>query len=266
MDSNQEEIPSVREKSLNPRHLTIMIIRSVGKMRSFKVSRRLIFWTSIFFLAYIIASLYIINSYFDLRHRYDIQSQKMEYLEKNLFKTDKILLQTNQHVAILEDYIQDVQEQRKVESQPNSIEEAKEVVDRIKEDVYEGIDGKGKTAKVVEIEDMVIQKESNGMSVDFKLVNTKPGEDAMEGYIHIVAMNKENDSPPEWNHPKDKLEEGLPVNFRRGQPFLIQRFKPYHRTFNLSSDYEFPATIRVLVYDRSGTLLLEKKFEVSNVS
>ncbi|MFC1868609.1 hypothetical protein ACFL0H_10810 [Thermodesulfobacteriota bacterium] len=275
MDPDQEEIPVVREHPFSPRDLTVMVIRSVGKIRSFKVSRRLLFLALIFFLAYIIISLYHINSFWDLRYKYRIQLKKLELLEDDLAKNRKRLLQTRQHVAILEDYVQSVQEigaqesvqvARKKERVPEEIKKAKaEVIDK-KEDVREDEQEEGKRLKVVGIAEIVIRKENSGMRVNFRLVNMQPGETAMEGYIHIIAMDKKNDFPPEWNYANDKLKNGLPLNFRRGQPFLIQRFKPYHRTFNLSSNFELPSAIKVLVYDRSGALVLEKEFEVSNVS
>jgi hypothetical protein len=56
------------------------------------------------------------------------------------------------------------------------------------------------------------------------------------------------------------------VNFRRGQLFLIQRFKPVHGRFYLTSTSEPPTALRVLVYDQSGLLILEREFEVSHVS
>lgn len=276
MDSDQEEIPAVSEQSFSPKNLTIMVIRSVGKIRSFKVSRRLLFWAVIFFLAYIIISLYHINSFWDLRYKYRIQLKKLELLEDNLAKDRKRLLQTRQHVAILEDYVQSVQEtgkkesvqeERKKESVQEEIKKAKaEIIDKVEEDAREVEGEEGKRLKVVDIEDIVVQEENSGMRVNFRLVNMQPGETAMEGYIHIIAMDKKNDFPPEWNYANDKLNKGLPINFRRGQPFLIQRFKPYYRTFNLSSKSELPSAIRILVYDRSGSLILEKDFEVRDVS
>ncbi|MFC1820420.1 hypothetical protein ACFLZG_04980 [Thermodesulfobacteriota bacterium] len=267
MDVHQEEGPSVRGKSLNQRQLTVMFIRSVGKIRSFKVSRRIIFWSSLFFLAYILISLYIINNFIDLRYRYDIQSKKFGQMEGDLDKKEKKFIQTKQHVAILEDYIQNIHERRSQEVVPVKSENADaKIVDKIVEDVTDEIQEKEEPLTIVNIENLVIRKENSGMRVDFRLVNLKPGENAIEGYIHIIAMDKNNTSPPEWNYPNDKLKNGLPINFRRGQPFLIQRFKPYHRKFIFNSDSESPTAIKVLVYDRPGTLILKKEFEVSNVS
>ncbi len=267
MDPHQEKIPSVKEAPLNPRHLTIMVIRSVGKIRTFKVSRRLIFWSSLFIIAYIISSIYFINRFFDLRYRYRIQSERLELLEKDHLKTGKKLLRTRQHVAILEDYIQNIQEQRVPEkvTEPEKKQEA-EIVDRVAEVVNDESKGEKDLSEVAQIEDLVVQEVDSGMSFDFKLVNAKPDEDAIEGYIHIIAMDIEKNTTPEWNSTNDTLKDGFPINFRHGQQFLIQRFKPYHRTFNYNSNSELPSTIRILVYNRSGTLILKKEYKVSNES
>ena len=267
MDSPPEKVRSNRTKSVNPKQLTVMVIRNVGKIRSYKISRRIIFWSAVFFIAYILGSLYIINSYIDLRFQYGKQSKELSLLGNTLEKRDKILLQTEQHVAILEDYLKSLQERAVTSKAP--VEEEKPQLNNVynaTQGPVEMTEEKGKTPKSVNIEDIVIQKEDSGMSVDFKLVNTQPDGEAMEGYIHIIASDKRYDSPSEWNYPNEKLVDGLPVNFRRGQPFLIQRFKPYNRRFEPNSNLELPSLISVLVYDRAGILLLRKEFEVKNVS
>ncbi len=269
MDSGQEKFTALDDRSHNPRQFTVMVMRSVGKIRSFKVSRRLIFWASMFFLAYMAFSLYIINSYFDLGYRYRTQADRLGQIEKELARTGRQLLQTKQHVAILEDYIKGEQDTRETEVavEKNEKKEKKneEIIEKIAEEVYRDKEGEDKQLPVA-IEDPVIRAEVPGISLDFKLVNKKHGENAMEGFIHIIAMDRDNEIPDEWNYPNDRLKNGLPINFRRGQPFLIQRFKPYHRKFNPNSASELPAAIRIIVYDRSGTLLLEKVFEVKDVT
>lgn len=267
LDSDKKEIPPVREIPPNPKYLTVMIMRNVGKMRSFRISRRLIFWSSIFIIAYILVSLYLMNSYFDLRYRYNIQSKRLEDLVTDNTKTRKSLVRTKEHVVVLEDYIQDIQAPKGTERYPSQqVETVAEAVERMAEDAYVEDEKKEKPSEWVQIEDFVIEGESSGLSVDFKLVNAKRGDDAMEGYIHIIAMDNKKEPYPEWNDSKDMLKDGLPLNFRRGQPFLIQRFKPYHRSYSKNSNSELPSSIKVLVYDLAGSLLLEKKYNIHEIS
>ena len=258
MDSDQRKNQPISEKSLNPKELTIMVIRSVGKMRSFKLSRRTILWTSLFLLAYMIISLYTINRFFDLRNRFNVQSEKLERLEKDLNKNLKLLTQTKDYVIGLEEYIKNAVNQEG--EKPTSVQKAEET-----KGIVDGTATKI-PLNIVDIENAVIQREDSGMSIDFRLVNTIQDENAIEGYIHIIAMDKKNDYPPEWNKNLDRLQDGYPVNFRSGQPFLIQRFRPYHRQFNMNSNSDLPKTIRILVYNVSGDLILKKEFEVDNAS
>ena len=112
MDSDQKRSQPIRKKFFNPKELTIMVIRSVGKMRSFKLSRQTILWTSLFFLAYMLISLYTINRFFDLRNRYNIQSEKLERLEKDLDENLRLLTQTKDYVTGLEEYIKNAGNQQ----------------------------------------------------------------------------------------------------------------------------------------------------------
>ena len=77
-------------------------------------------------------------------------------------------------------------------------------------------------------------------------------------------MNKEKACPPEWNSSYNKLADGFPVDFKHGQQFIIQRFRPYQRQYEKNPDSELPSYIRILVYDRSGQKILEKEFTITD--
>jgi hypothetical protein len=267
MDSDQKEIEPVKERPVNPRELTIMVIRSVGKIHSFKISRRVIQWTSLIFLVYMLVSLYTISNFLYQHNRYNIQSEKLIQLEKEHNENLKVLNLTKEYVAGLEAYI-------KKTSDPNmdgikSVQKedsATRAIDTAKADLDKRDVGKQISQLPVDIKDAVIKKEGSGMVVDFKLVNTIPEQNAVEGYLHVIAMDATDNSPQEWGYARDKLENGLPVDYRLGQSFFIQRFKSYHRQFNMNSNSGLPKAIRILVYDRSGELILKKEFEVDNAS
>ncbi|MFX0202644.1 MAG: hypothetical protein ACFFCW_41605, partial [Candidatus Hodarchaeota archaeon] len=67
-----------------------------------------------------------------------------------------------------------------------------------------------------------------------------------------------------WSYPKEILKNGLPHNYKKGELFIIKRFKPIHGRIDLGSPDETPSIIRVLVYDQSGALILKKEFAVGN--
>jgi flagellar basal body-associated protein FliL len=259
MDSDKKEIGPIKEKTINPRELTVMLIRSVGKPHSFKISRRIILWTSLIFLAYMLVSLYALSHFFYLQNRYNTQSEKFEQLKKEHDENLKALNLTKEYATGLEEYIKNIDKPKKEETTTKT-------VDVIKADSDKKDEVRQRPQRTVEIKDAIIHKEGSGMSVDFTLVNTIPEENAIEGYLHIIAMDAKNDYPQEWSYARDKIKDGFPVDFRLGQSFFIQRFKSYHRQFNVSSNSGLPKTIRVLVYDRSGELILKKEFEVDNAS
>jgi len=102
------------------------------------------------------------------------------------------------------------------------------------------------------------------MLVSFRLVNTQPGDSSVGGYLHILAKGKQSDPPKEWAYPPEKVANGYPENYRNGQVFTIQRFKPIQGRFNLGQSLESPSSVRVLIYDQSGAIILQKDFEVSS--
>ena len=261
--------PNVKGKAHHPRYLTITVMRSVGKMRSFEISRRLILLTTVFFIAFILISLFVINRYFYLRRQNTMQSERIALLQEDLSNRRKLLNRSQKHLALLEDYIHNIEAQRELESEPEpptSKKEAKKEIATSRSQPPKEKPSKEILKKVIDVTDVVIQKQGSRMTVDFKLVNVNPGEDAVGGYIHIIARNDKAGKLQEWTYPHQKLKNGLPVNFRRGLLFLIQRFKPIQGKFNLANSTESPSSVKVLVYNQSGEIILEKDFEVSNAS
>jgi hypothetical protein len=275
-------IPPIKKKPHDEDRLTIMIIRSLGRVRSFKISPVIVFCATLFLILYIPFSVLIINNYVGLYRANRTQSTKVDKLKNEVIKGQKDLGRVRQHVALLEDYIRHFEEpqgQKKEKRPPPENADAKEKsaprkVEIIREptvlsDVESTPSDSEEEVKpigAVDIKEMMIQKEGAKMNVEFKLVNLNPGETAVGGYIHMIAMGNDPNPPPEWTFPRVQLEEGIPVNFRRGQLFLIQRFKPVHGRFFLAPDSEPPTALKVLVYDQSGLLILEREFEVSHVS
>ena len=282
MERANSGVPPVKKKPHDGDRLTIMIIRSLGRVRSFKISPHIAFWAILFFILYIPFSAFIINNYIELYRGKRTHSTKIEQLEKEVIQGQKNLRRFRQQVALLEDYIRHLEEpnspqKEKSDTRVNESVKEKSATPKVeiirKETVITDVESPAieneedvKPIGAVDIKDMIIQKEGGRMSVEFKLVNMNPGETAVGGYIHLIAIGNDPNSPPEWTFPRVQLEEGMPVNFRRGQLFLIQRFKPVHGRFFLTPNSEPPTALKVLVYDQSGLLILEREFEVSHVS
>ena len=272
MAATKEYVPPVKEKTQHEGRLTVMIMRSVGKVHSFKISPRILFGATIFFLLYFTVSVIIINNYLDLRQVNVNHLQEIKQLEQAVSKNKNTLHRSKQHIALMEDYIYNLekQQERKIEPAKKEVLPEITVKDEVKDEtehVIQGMEQEEKSIKkVVDIENMVIKKKPSRITVNFKLVNLQSGENAVGGYIHIIARDKNSNSLDEWTYPREKLKKGAPANFRRGMLFLIQRFKPIYGSINLVPGSDSPTTIMVMIYDQSGKLILKKEFEVSNAS
>jgi len=273
MGSSYQEVPKINEKAHHTNHSTIMLLRSVGKIHSFKISPRFVFWTVMFFLSFIVASIIVINNYFDLLHENRALMERIKHFDKEVPKKERKLVKSERRIALLENYIQNLEIQQIRERQSREKETGQITVPEANEDKIllkrgweKDKEEEEKSAKIVDVQDMVIQREGSRMTVNFKLVNMRQGEDALGGYIHIIALAEETDPSEAWAYPKEKLRNGMPSNFRRGMLFLIQRFKPIQGQIHYTTSSKPPKVVKVLIYDQSGRLILKKKFEVGNAS
>jgi hypothetical protein len=264
MATSEKEAPRLTKKAGGKKRMTILVMGSIGKVLSFQISPRFFFGSAVFFVAFILFSVYIINGYIHLRRTCSQNDQKAALLEEENANHRKTLSKSRQHIALLEGYIRHLEEGADF-STPGKRETARIDGDR-------GIPAaaspeKGpKPSQAVDVMDVVIQKEGASMSVNLKLVNTQPGEGAVGGFVHLIAVDKKSNPTKEWPYPQEKLEKGMPSNYRRGQIFLIHKFKQMNVRFQLGSPSESPSAIKVLVYDQSGEILLQKEMEVTKGS
>ena len=84
----------------------------------------------------------------------------------------------------------------------------------------------------------------------------------MGGYVYIMAKNQQSPPRQEWTYPQVKLVNGIPETFKRGQVFLIQRFKPIQGKLTVGSGQDAPTILEILVYDQTGNIMLHKDFEI----
>ncbi len=340
LDTDPVNTPPVKDGHQSSEELTIMLIGSVGKMRSFKISRKLIRYTSILLFLYIIASLLVFYLYFDLYSANKAQSNSLKNLEAELSDKTKTLEKNKLYIKGLEDFYNaskkgiegktdegvtlkkssqtsrpkatDSDRKKSKEAAKKEIEKkadtggalkktpdpgrpeekkAEETISKEKEikadtgtvqkEIPEPPGPETKTPDKTETQDIVreeavkdpmevreiqFKRTDSDLTLDFKLANRLAEQKAVEGYIHIIVMDKDKECPPEWNSSYNKLTDGFPVNYMHGQQFLIQRFRPYQRQYKTNPDSELPFFIRILVYDRSGQKILEKEFPVTDES
>jgi len=261
MDSDQKISQSIKENSPGAEEITIMIMGNIGRIRSFTVSRRILLWVLLSLFFYIILSLFIINRFIDIRSRYKTIANKQKEIEEKYDGMEKDLLSAQQHAANLESYF------KKMEGKNTGSETQASVQNSPSQDRETGSTpgtGSDVTSKFVDIEGLNIRKVDSGVVIDFKLVNMNSGEKAMEGYMHILVSDRNNNFPSVWNAPSRDVKNGIPSEFRSGEHFVIQRFKQYHREFMSDNSTETPSNIIILAYDMSGNLIIKKV--VRNVS
>jgi hypothetical protein len=264
----EERRPPLERKGGRKKRLTMMIVGEVGKIRSFQVSSRLLFCGTLFMAVYIFLSLFAINRYLELRRAGITQREEISRLEAENASNRKRLLRSRQHVALLEDYVRRTEEVTEEPPSPGKAASSR-VVSGTAPSAGTPDAGQGKPIRdsgLVDVVDTVIQREGSRMTVVFKLVNIQQGDAAAAGYVHLIALDRKSSPPKEWPYPQQKLERGVPANYRKGYVFYIQRFKQITARFNLGSSSESPTVIKVLAYDQAGEVILEKDMEVGHVS
>jgi len=265
MAPNGDEKESISTVSSRPSDLTVMIIGKVGKFRSFRISARVFFWASLFFLSYIVASVLVFNEYFDERRTNRFQSELLEQLQNDINNAKRELHRTRQHLAFLEEAVHDRELNREKPAEPVPAE----VVIPEKQRPADDSGPVEKVEKIlgespVKVEDLAVKEDGTTLTVTFRLVNARKDENPVNGYVHMIVMDKASDPPQLWSYPKVAMRDGIPVNYKRGQIFFIKRFKTIRGEYFLDSKTDVPLEVTVLVYDQSGTLILKKGFEVKN--
>ncbi len=242
-----------------------MIVARLGKVRSFKISSRFLIWTSLFFAFYILASVIIINDYFDKRRANNALIEKLDGLQHEIEGAKRELYSAKQHLTLLESHIypQEIDLEKEEEPAEGKRENEKMAALAAEDGLVERV-AKESQETLVNIKDLAIKFDGTKLNVIFNLVNVHEDEKPVKGYVHMIAMNKESDPPQLWTYPKVALRNGIPIDYRRGQLFLIKRFKTIQGEYFFSSSKEFPSSMKVLVYDQSGKVILQKEFEVEN--
>lgn len=265
MDGDQQvasSTPSPKEASPGSRDITIMIMKKVGRIRSFTISHRILLWLSLFLSLYILSSLFIISRFMDMRYRFRDQSKRLADFEEKYNNMEKDLLRAQQRAANLDAYIESTMHKEGAEGtapiQTPDITAVQQPSVTVPENVM------GQASYSVDIEGLDIRKLDSGIVIDFRLTNTGSGTDAVEGYMHIIVSDQYNNYPSIWNSTSREIKNGIPSQYRSGERFIIQRFKQYHREFTSQSSFGMPARITILAYDPSGNLILMKEYEVQD--
>jgi len=256
--------------------VTVMIVGKKGNVRSFRISFRFLFWTSMLFALYIFASIFIFREYLDERRTNSAHLTELKRLQHEVKETKRILDRSKHHLALLENSIQDLKTQNKAPAEsvsPAETTDSKSAPPEVerKSIEKEEIQPVEKVESIpqeqfVDIKDLAIKNEGEKLTITFKLVNMYRDKRPVDGYVHIIAFDKNSDPPLFLAFPEVTLKDGIPVEFKRGQPFFIKRFKTIRGKYLLDTGTGSVSSIKVLIYNKSGTLVFQKEYDVENVS
>jgi hypothetical protein len=267
-DSSQQKSQAGNPLVGSPNRWTVMILRGMGEMRSFRISTRLIFWLLLFMGLYVAASVLVINQYFVELRAHKTQVALLNQLQHEIDRTQKELYRSRQQLSMLKDhFLKDTpatqaraapdEETRgaavpggpdplEVHAPPNSL------MPREGENRQEP----------AEIRDLAVRKAGARLEVRFRLVNNDSRKEQLRGYVHIIAVETASDPPQIWTYPKVALREGEPVDFKSGYTFSIRNYIDIKAKMFLSKESDSPSELRLLVYDESGALILRRTFDI----
>ncbi|ETR71549.1 MAG: hypothetical protein OMM_02404 [Candidatus Magnetoglobus multicellularis str. Araruama] len=110
-----------------------------------------------------------------------------------------------------------------------------------------------KKVRVTDIK-LIINSKNNRIGFSFILRNATKASRAISGTSFVILKN-ENDAVA---YPSTKVRRGRPVNFRKGRPFYVARFKTVrHRVKDIEHMGNFTEAT-ILVYSKHGHALVNK--------
>jgi hypothetical protein len=223
--------------------LTIMVLKRTGTVWTGKVSVLVFIGAAVFFCSYIIATLIIIFHYVQLTLDQDTFRAQHAELSKERTSAHKELERANHQIALLETYITE-----RREHQLAAVPKGRPVPEPSFPDL-------------VDISRLTVTREYQTLMVTFQIVNT--GEQIpLRGHVFVLARVKGSDQDTVLVYPSCSLNNGRPVDYRRGQRFVINRFKMVRSRYTFTNALSEPVILKILVYNEQGNLIFSKTVEV----
>ena len=243
---------------------TVMISRGLGKVRGFNISSRLLIWTTVVFLLYLVLSAVAISRYFGELRSNSVQLELLQQLQDEIETTKKTLYRARQRLKFLEDYTGNPQgkQEKQVESLESEMINPNPTNPVIQEETLERPDEAVPAEPVVDIKNLTTKRRGERLSVEFRLIKIRPDRNQIKGYIFMLAANGESHPPQLWTYPKAALKNGEPVNYKHGEFFKVRNYRIIRGKYFLDSETETPSFLKILVYDESGKLILKKEFPI----
>lgn len=262
--SSPQAKPQRQKKRSSDSSFSVMIARGLGKVRSFNISSRLLFWATVVFVLYMVFSAVAISRYFGELRSNTVQLKFLQQLQNEIEATKRTLYQARQHLKFLEDYIgnSEGKQEKQVESPGPEIINPVPTNPVIQEETLERPDEANPVEPVVDIKNLTTKRRGERLSVKFRLIKIRPDRDPIKGYIFMIAANSESDPPQLWTHPRAALKNGEPINYKHGEFFKVRNYRIIRGKYFLDSKTETLSLLTILVYDESGKLILKKEVSI----
>lgn len=239
-------------------HVTVMASKGLGRVWSFNINFWILLGIVAVFVLYFLFSFIPLVQYFGEYHQENLLVQ----LEKDLQETQRALYQAKQRLKFLENYIDPSKipaESPEGATNSNLLpgENGKSVT---RNSEIQAASGSGTQKSIVSIKGLKINRRGANLSVTFKLARSGPGRSSIRGHVFIIAIDRSTDPPRFWPLSKAVFENGVPVNFKKGQTFKIRNFRLIRARWSFKSAEKTPSEIRILAYDRGGSILLKEDF------
>lgn len=252
--------PQKKTKSPELKTLNVLATKGAGRVWCFNINFWLLLGIAGALILYLLFSFLLVARFVG---EYQQQSL-LKQLETDFRTTRKALYQARQRLNFLENYIDPskIPVEGSKETQNPEAAPSQNKTSISSDSKFSKASESGLEKSIFVIKDMEIDSRDNSLSTTFKLARSSPGGNPVRGYIFILAVDRSTDPPRIWSSPKAAIENGIPVNSKKGQAFKIRNFRRMRARWTFESVENIPSDLKILVYDKSGSLLFAENYQL----
>jgi hypothetical protein len=254
--------PLQKTKSPELKKLNVLATKGVGRVWCFNINFWLLLGITGALILYLIFSFLLVARFFG-EYR---QQNLLKQLEMDFETTRKALYQAKQRLKFLENYIDPskIPAEGSKETQNPEVAPSQSKTSISGGSKFSKASESGPERSIFVIKDMEISRQGNSLQATFKLARSSPGGNPVRGYLFILAVDRSTDPPRYWSSPKAVIENGIPVNPKKGQVFKIRNFRRIRAGWTLETAESIPSDLKILAYDKSGSLLFAENYQLIN--
>ena len=264
MATNNNQI-KVEKKIVSSSRLNILIFKRFGKVWSFSISSRILLGAVIFFIVFSLGSIYIVKCYVELIFQSSNTSKELISVKKELKKTKLGFNHAELQIQLLQNAVNDLS------SRP--VKQVEKDTKKNKRDKKKAQKATAKSSKkkadlspeyYLTIKNAMILKKDNTLKINFHLFNLSKKK-KIKCYLHLIAFGKDNKTIRYLSDSAKKLHNGYPKDYKLSQTTVVKKYTTITREFPFKNIDTLINSLKVVIYSQSGSLILEKEFEIKNV-